>query len=380
MLLTPATYFAAISYYLVGAVQVGDEALPVLDDAEKGLSLLSGGEETLGWRDDSGDPNKHVLVDEHGTELMPKFWEKMKDKDSKKATIVFTDSGIGGLAVMSKFIERFQKEPIFSKARLIYYDMGGLEKSHFLKKVGIIWSMKPDILLVACNGMSAMYMDTQYSQKAQFPVISMLPFGRDLWAKGLEETADSILIMFVSPITDHQYVPLLKAKGVDSKRLQVQKCPRIIMAINAGYAPTSDPVNQEVGRCAKSAWDRMTPDQQKKPVLMGMGCTHFGWAENAWRSVMLQLKKAAGHSDTKDQVKILNPNHEMADYLFDQYPGEKPAEQTSEGIEVAVHLPHYERSKYSEVKKLLVGPLASAIDALGGKKSDKGKLSLEPLS
>jgi glutamate racemase len=298
------------------------------------------------------DKEGHIMRDENGKQLMPIFWDK------EKPTIVFTDSGIGGLSIMSTFIQKFEKKPIFASARLIFYDMNGLNKNVFLQRVESIWKMKPDILLIACNGMSKQYMETQYSQLARFPVLSMLPFGRDMWFDALEKEPDSILIMFVSPVTNRQYVPLLESKGMDKSRLQVQVCYEAIMALNEGQAPDSDKTRGVIHGCVKQAWSRMTPDQRKGNIFMGMGCTHFGWAADAWKHFMVE------EGADRDKVTVLNPNDDMADYLFDKYPKKQTPPTSKEGVQVRVHLGNqFKHVDLSAMKKLVVKPLASAISA-----------------
>jgi len=317
---------------------------------------------------DNPDMEEHVLQDEHNHDLLPEFWEKAASKKKdEKPTIVFADSGIGGLSIMSTFIEKFEKKPIFASARLIFYDMAGLDKRGFLRKVEEIWKMLPDILLIACNGMSAMYMETQYSQMARFPVLSMLPFGRDMWSKAVKEHDDSIIITFVSETTNRKYVPLLEGKGVALGQIQVQTCQDLINAFNGGNGPDSPAVDGAVKQCVSTAWGRMTPKQQQGTILMGMGCTHFGWAQKQWRAHMENQGKAKYGDDWSGSVQIKNPNDDMAAYLFDQFGDKETPKPDPRGIDVAVHLgSHFKESDFESVKKLVASPLAAAIDAAKG--------------
>jgi glutamate racemase len=350
-----------VEFLLSFAHRLGDDNDDALgDDVEKNGE---GAVVNFDSDDDSPPRLQHLVKKKDGTDLMKEFW----DKASHTPKIVFADSGVGGLSIMSKFIEMFQHKPLFKNAKLIFYDTAGLNKDahsatvkHILNEID---GLKPDLLFIACNGMSKIYLESDKAKDPTYPVIQMLPFAVELWGKKLTNDKGSAIVQFVSEFTGSTYVSLLAQKssileeGIDKNRIVVQTCQPAITAIQ-DHGPDSSEAKGAIGKCAEKAKKKLKGKDfnKDKTLLLGMGCTHFGWARKHW-------KTAIEEGDDVGEVDVLDPNTKMAQWLFDEKPkGLKIGTSAGDDfIEVAVVL----RRKYKmdKIMDLVVEPLKAAIEA-----------------
>jgi glutamate racemase len=317
-----------------------------------------------GRRPSSAPPRlQHLTEGKDGKDLMAAFWAK----STKKPRIIFADSGVGGLSIMSKFIENFKENPMFKEGHFIFFDTAGLnDDAHsktVVKLLDELDDLNPDLLFIACNGMSKVYLESDKAKDPKYPVIQMLPFAVEMWGKALEHETGSAIIQFVSEFTGDTYKTLLQKdssiiQAIDEDRLVVQTCQAAISAIQDD-GPNSEKAKKEITSCAKKAVRKLdkTDFDSNEKLFLGMGCTHFGWADKHWKSAV-EDTQLESHN-----VEVLNPNIKMAQWLFDQKPDDlDPGGGPGDGqIELAVIL----RRKYEmdKIKDLVVKPLKDAIDA-----------------
>jgi len=344
------------------AHRLGDE-----EDDSAAIRILADGGDFVNSDEDNGRPDdapprlQHLIKGKDGRDLMKEFWAK----STKSPKIIFADSGVGGLSIMSKFINLFKKDPLFRNAQIIFFDTAGLNKDAHSKVVkdllNEIEQLSPDMLFIACNGMSKVYLESDKAQDPKYPVIQMLPFAVDYWGHKLEHDKSSSLVQFVSDFTGGTYITLMTMKsslikaGIDRDRLVVQTCQPAITAIQ-DEGPNSKAAKKEIQSCAKDALEKLEKnDLHNKKLFLGMGCTHFGWAEEHWKEAMEKGNEAK-------HVEVLDPNIKMAEWLFDQRPDDLDpgGEQDEVGIEVAVILRR--AYKMDKIKELVAEPIRDAIE------------------
>jgi glutamate racemase len=247
---------------------------------------------------------EHVLRDADGNSLLDAFWAK------KKPRIVFADSGIGALDIMSRFLGRYHRKPLFTGASLIFIDTGGVDADKSMSKIN---ALKPDLLLIACNGMSSNYVESRWPTQATYPVIHMLPFGTDLWGKALTNDSSGTVITYVSATTTDTYVPLLEEKyQLDRHQIHSQSCADAVTDIMM-KGPDSDEAVEDISKCVKQSWQKLSEDNKNGTLYLGMGCTAFGFSSKHW-------KKAIQDEGATGKVEVLDPNQNMADWLFENRP------------------------------------------------------------
>ena len=137
-----------------------------------------------------------------------------------EVTIAITDSGLGGLSILADAVERSKNWKGFKKINFIYYNalfsnQGGYNtlESH-QEKVSIFDSalenlektFLPDLILIGCNTLSAIYDDTVFSEQTKTPVRGIIGAGVDMAAEALRAHPESQIILFATQTTSAQNI------------------------------------------------------------------------------------------------------------------------------------------------------------------------------
>jgi len=120
------------------------------------------------------------------TDSKPEWLPALLEKE--KITIVFTDSGLGGLSVMADAAEKFRQHPVFKKVNLVFVNAlftseGGYNSLQTRKEKLAVFSSAlqsmqeryaPDIILVACNTLSVITPHTAFAKTSSTPVVGIV--------------------------------------------------------------------------------------------------------------------------------------------------------------------------------------------------------------
>jgi glutamate racemase len=239
-------------------------------------------------------------------------------------TLLITDSGLGGLAIFAEIAARLESDPIFPEVTLIYYNAwpeqhrGYSRLKDMDERIRVfdraLEGMKqyqPDMIMVACNTLSALYDKTEFSRKETIPVIDMVRFGVDMIYENLSEKtgATAVLLGTVTTIASDAHRLRLIKKGIAPDRLVTQPCDQLATQIEKG--PDSDTVKQMIDTFMNQAVEKMGPGTSE--VVVALFCTHFGFSQT--------LIKEKLENRLKKPVTMLNPNQWMADFLFNTFSG-----------------------------------------------------------
>ena len=233
--------------------------------------------------------------------------------------IVITDSGLGGLSVLGELESRLNKLPIYQNAELIFFNslyssnygynsMSSMEEKALVFNNALnsmLDNYNPDIILIACNTLSVVYPHTDFSKSTKIPVYGILESGVNLFWNQLEQQSDKI-ILFGTPttISSNSYKKLLIEKGVGENQIINQSCPELETKIQNN--PNSQESKQEIAKFINSAIGQLAKSPQR--LFAGLCCTHYWFSEDIFYE---ELSKA-----NNGEVKILNPNTVMLDFLF----------------------------------------------------------------
>lgn len=235
-------------------------------------------------------------------------------------TILITDSGLGGLSIFAEIASRLKTDSIFPAVSLIFYNAWPEQHRGYNKLKDMderirvfdraLEGMKryhPDIIMVACNTLSTLYDKTAFSRNETIPVIDIVRFGLDMVYEYLSEKteATAVLLGTVTTIASDVHRLGLIKKGIASDRLVTQPCDQLATQIEKG--PDSDVVKQMIDTFMNQAVEKMGPAPSE--VVVALFCTHFGYSQT--------LIKENLENRLKKPVTTLNPNHRMADFLFD---------------------------------------------------------------
>lgn len=239
---------------------------------------------------------------------------------SAEVDLLITDSGLGGLSVCAEVVRNLKRQRSCRSARITYFNAWPEQERGYNRFDGLeerarvfdgalrgMARFDPDLILIACNTLSALYGRTRFSREATVPVIDIIGFGVEMIAQGLAAQPDSLALILGTPTTVEAGVhrSRLLERGIEAGRIVQQPCDRLAGEIEKG--PGSAAVREMIGRYARQA--ALKAGDAGRPVLAALCCTHYGYAEGIFRE---KLEEAF-----TGPVTLLNPNGAMAASLFD---------------------------------------------------------------
>ncbi len=220
---------------------------------------------------------------------------------------MITDSGMGGLSVCAGLEQALQGDA-GSGIELLYvnatpHDLSGYNSlktqaeridlfNRFL--IAAYARFSPDEIAIACNTLSVIYHETDFSKQCPVKTKGIVEAGVKLCTESLAREPDNKLVIFATETTTeaNTYPHLINTK---SSRLVAQACPGLAHAIS----------NDASGADCRNLLESYVPtalkrfDHLPQTLLAFLGCTHYGYQAHLFREIL----EAYGL-----QVKILNPN------------------------------------------------------------------------
>jgi len=245
----------------------------------------------------------------------------------KRLTIVIIDSGMGGLSICAGMVEGLQKHPIVEHVGITYFNAwpeqnrGYNSLPDMTERLRVfdrallgMQEFRPDIVYIACNTLSILYPQTEFSQRAKIPVIGIIDFGVELILAHLGRDAHSQVVIMgtLTTISSETHKKALMERGIEERRIITQDCDQLATEIEKD--PDSPNVRAMIDACVREAAVKL-PDP-KAQVFVALCCTHYGFAGAGFRqSLETRIGPAAS---------ILNPNDLMSTHLFENFRGQPP--------------------------------------------------------
>ncbi len=276
----------------------------------------------------------------------------------QKATIVITDSGLGGLSICAGIADRLKIDPIFQDATIIYYnawpeqDRGYNRLKDDAERIRVfdramtgMERFDPDFIMIACNTLSVLYDRTEFSRRTRIPVIDIVRFGVDMIHERLsgDASGQAVIMGTLTTIASRVHSDLLVKEGVAPDRIVSQPCDQLATEIEKDSH--GDAVVTLVERFMKEASEAVDP--KIKTIYASLCCTHFGYCA-------AMIREKLGECTGKDVV-ILNPNRQMAAYLFALAGGTR-YKKTSVALRVVSRIV-WEDRKIGSISRL-IGPIS----------------------
>ncbi len=234
-------------------------------------------------------------------------------------SIVIADSGMGGLSICADIVKGLQRRRSYRSVAVTYFNAwpeqdrgynllpGMAERIRvFDRALAAMLRFQPDLILIACNTLSALYAHTPFSKQAPVPVVGIIDSGVDLIHAYLSARADSLVIILGTPTTIEAdtHRTRLVGRGIAAERIICQPCDRLAGEIEK--APEGATVRTMIESCIRQAAERV-PDR-RGPVAAALCCTHYGYSQRVF--------EAALRSVFEGPITILNPNKAMSDAML----------------------------------------------------------------
>lgn len=226
-------------------------------------------------------------------------------------TIVFTDSGLGGLSIMAAFNQQTEEiKHTIPNLDLIFFNalpesgMGYNKLASTQEKVAVFnralerieQLYKPDLIAIACNTLSAIYPQTAFSKRSN-NVFEIVSIGRNYINQALTLTPNIPVFVLATPTT-------LASQAYHFKDEIVYP----VSGHNLASLIEDDYQSNEVKNIVSSVFDEIAKQVPKNaPFNLFLGCTHYGYiSELLW-----QQAKEKG----LNLHKTINPNSAFSDQL-----------------------------------------------------------------
>ncbi|MCX6144871.1 MAG: aspartate/glutamate racemase family protein [Ignavibacteriales bacterium] len=262
---------------------------------------------------------------------------RLFERDS--VTILITDSGLGGLSVCADLEAELSMLKSFRTVRLIfvnalpdiartYNSMTNKEKQArvFDKALeGFVRWYQPDVILIACNTLSAVYPETEFARNATIPVVSIIDVGARMIAERAKAIPNSSVLILgtATTIASGLYEQKLGELGVPTSEIVTQPCQLLETEIQAD--PKSDLVSNLVEVYVEEAMEKIG-NPPAGTLIVGLCCSHYGYSLDAFdRSFKQQGALKYG---------LVNPNKAMV-ALFENAAVRGKVHVTSMSVEVA---------------------------------------------
>jgi len=243
------------------------------------------------------------------------------EQQSKPARILITDSGTGGLSVCADIASRIKKHSAIS-AELIYFnawpsaDFGynklkdtAARAAVFNNALNSMMRFSPDVIVIACNTLTAVYPYTEFSRNEPIPVHGIIKTGVDCIEEAVRQNTDMPVIIFGTPVTieSEMYHKCLKERGIIIKKIISQQCPGLAGEIETN--PVSSKTAESIRRYCLEAAEKLSGIDAVPGAALC--CTHFGYAASLFQNTLSEY--------TGKETRIINPNVYLGKKIFDTY-------------------------------------------------------------
>jgi glutamate racemase len=266
---------------------------------------------------------------------------KLFTRDS--LTIVITDSGLGGLSVCAGLEAYLGRLKSVGRVRLVFvnalpdaaspYNAMATKARQLRVLDDALTGMKrwyhPDVILIACNTLSALYPETSFASTTNIPVVSIIDVGSKMIAERGKKSGSSQYLILGTPTTigTGVYEQQLSALGIPREQIITQSCRLLETEIQAD--PASDVVSSLVETYVDEAMGKIDTTRIRA-VSVGLCCSHYGYSAGAFREA---LKQKIG-----DRFELLNPNDAMV-ALFSVAAHARPGRPTVTSVEAVSKVP-----------------------------------------
>ncbi|MBN1301442.1 MAG: aspartate/glutamate racemase family protein [Melioribacteraceae bacterium] len=282
--------------------------------------------------------------------------ENLKSKASP--VIVVTDSGYGGLSVLSEIERIITSKRLFEKAELIFFnavpdrnraynqmtDM--TEKAVVFSSVlnAIHTRFNPDAVLIACNTLSVVFEHTDFFRSNKLPVLGIVDPAVEMINNKLKKANRSIALLLGTPTTieSDAYKLKLVRKGIVTERIINQSCYMLESEIQND--PAGPNVSEMINKYISEAVNKnpVLLDNDNK-VIVSLCCTHYGYALDQFDAVLKKIFNG---------YEIVNPDSEIIHKLLDVM----ESDTGHRGINVKV----YSKTSYSRKERENIGAMIKA--------------------
>lgn len=233
---------------------------------------------------------------------------------SAKISIVFTDSGLGGLSIMAMFYKELKKKLNFVEAKeieLIFFNAlpengQGYNRMDTMQEKVIVFNKALEMIktnyhssaiAIACNTLSSVYPLTPFA-KEEKNIYEIISSGRYLINRQRRKEPGYPVFVIATPTT-------VWSGAYDMNDAGVMHVSGATLASQIEM----DHKGKEVKETLAAIFNKIKTLSSKNEIVLFLGCTHYGYIEDVF---ITESRKY-----DLDIVRIINPNVEFSAELFE---------------------------------------------------------------
>ncbi len=203
--------------------------------------------------------------------------------------IVITDSGLGGLGITAGIFERGTSGRdiglIFANAQPApergYNKMDTAdEKREVFNKAleGFYSGFKPDLIIIACNTLSVLAADTEFSKNNKCVLLNIVDYGIKKLSENYipDKKRKMVLLGTETTVSSGMHKSELEKRGWNSENIIPLACSGLAGAIEKDFEGAD--VLEKINRAFTSAKDAGAGDADE--IIVYIGCTHYSYVKN----------------------------------------------------------------------------------------------------
>jgi glutamate racemase len=240
-------------------------------------------------------------------------WPVWPEKEEIKVAV--TDSGLGGLAIMAELAARFEAAGVARRVDLVFFNALFANDSGYNSLparedrvrmfdralAALTATERPDLIVIGCNTLSVLFPETEMARNGRVPAVGIVEAGVELFRRELARRPEAALLMFGTETTigDGTHRAALERAGIARSRVVPQACPELAAYIENNWR--GEETELMVAAMAGEAASALPA--KKPPVFVGLVCSHYGYAAEAWVRAMAE--------SGVEMAGVLDPNREL---------------------------------------------------------------------
>lgn len=242
-----------------------------------------------------------------------------------KKRIIITDSGLGGINIMSSAFNKFCQTGQFSEVELIFFNSLPNEnfgynqlpdmntKSEIFGKalLSIQNNFNPDLILIACNTLSVVYKYIDNETVKNMLIKGIVDEGIKMIYDSLNINKNSSVLIIGTPTTinSNAHKLGLSTLNISQERIFSKSCYMLESIIQ------NDPNSLEVmKKIDEYLSDSLVLLDKSRKLLLALCCTHYEYSLNLFKNYLIEHWF---------NFEILNPNEYLLNNIFDNEESEK---------------------------------------------------------
>ena len=230
----------------------------------------------------------------------------------KSLKVIITDSGLGGISVAAKIENWLRQSKLSQNVELIFFNSlpdnttgynrmnsdSAKIKTFNSALTGMINKFDPDLIVIACNTLSVIFTETEFTKNSDIPVLGIIDTGTNIIFEKLSGNSNSAVVILGTETTINSAAHRhnLIEMGIDENRIINRHCRYLESEIQK--EPFGQKVYDLIEEYISTALDQIS--RKFDIVFFALCCTHYQYSRKVFEEVI--------QSHINTNFEIVDPN------------------------------------------------------------------------